>query len=178
MHLFAFRHKRVTPLWGFILSYFVWAVLLFFLFYFKEYSPFYLLNTDHTELSIYLTGVWLNIFDIPITLSGESLIFSHGMVLRILDECNGIVPFLFYLAAILAYPAKVIHKLIWALIGYVLLMAANAVRIDWILYHMIEHPEDLVLAHEIVGRYTMALLPLLLFYIFSQRYTLMEHSEH
>jgi exosortase/archaeosortase family protein len=171
MNALVSRYKALHPLWGFVLRYFVWIFLLFALFYFKQFSPFIILNTLHTELSIVLTGVWINIFDIPITMSGESLIFRHGMVLKILDECNGLAPFLFYLSALLAYPARTKDKLIWVVAGYLLLMSANAIRIDWILYHVIDHPEDFWFAHEVVGRYTVALIPLILFYFFTDRYT-------
>ena len=171
MKLLVSGYQTLHPLWGFVFRYLIWVTLLYTLLYFKNFSPFILINTLHTDLSIYLTGMWIEIFQIPIQISGATLIYEHGLKLEILDECNGLAPFLFYLAAILAYPAKVKDKAVWIVSGYLLLMIANAMRIDWILYHVIEHPEDFEFVHEVVGRYVMAAIPLILFYFFTDRYT-------
>ena len=164
------RYQTLHPLWRFVFRYLVWVTLLFSFLYFKNFSPFIIVNTLHTDLSIYLTGLWINLFKIPIEISGATLMYTHGLELKILDECNGLAPFLFYLAAILAYPAKVKYKVVWIVFGYLILMIANAIRIDWILYHVIAHPEDFKFVHEVVGRYVIAMIPLILFYFFTDLY--------
>ena len=104
-------------------------------------------------------------------MSGATLIYEHGLKLEIVNECNGLAAFLFFLAAVLAYPAPIKVKSLWIIFSYFLLLVANSIRLDWILYHVIEHPEDFNFIHEVVGRYVIAVIPLILFYFFSDRYT-------
>jgi len=165
----ATRHQIQNPMWGFITRYIFWVLLLYVLVYFDAFSPLHVFNTLHTDISIYLTGLWIDAFDIPIEMSQATLIYTHGMQLKILDECNGVAGFLFFLAAIFAYPARKKVKITWIVVGYFIVMIANAIRIDWILYHTIYHPENFTFIHEVVGRYTMALIPLILFYLYTDK---------
>ena len=129
------------------------------------------INTLHTDLSIYVTGVWIDFFDLPIAMWQSTLRYANGLQLEILNECNGLAAFLFYLAAMLAYPAAKNDKIRWTIFAYFILIVANAIRIDWILYHVISHPEDFTFAHEVVGRYAIAFLTLILFYLFTDKHT-------
>jgi len=158
-------------MWGFILRYVFWTLLLYAVIYFENVSPLIFINTLQTDLSIYLTQLWISLFDMPIQMSGATLIYQHGLELEIVNECNGLAAFLFFMAAVLAYPAPIKIKIIWLILAYFILLIANTVRLDWILYHVIEHPEDFKFIHEVVGRYVIAAIPLVLFYFFSDRYT-------
>ena len=165
--------QSVNPVWGFIFRYAFWTLVLYAAIYFENFSPLIFINTLQTDLSIYLTQLWIDLYDIPIRMSGATLIYQHGLQLQIVNECNGLAPFLFFLAAILAYPASLKAKIIWIILSYIILLIANTIRLDWILYHVIEHPEDFDFIHEVVGRYVIAVIPLVLFYFFSDRYTKM-----
>ena len=165
------KPQSINPMWGFILRYVFWALLLYAVIYFENFSPLVFINTLQTDLSIYLTQLWISLFDMPIQMSGATLIYQHGLELEIVNECNGLAAFLFFMAAVLAYPAPIKIKIIWLILAYCILLIANTIRLDWILYHVIEHPEDFKFIHEVVGRYVIAVIPLVLFYFFSDRYT-------
>ena len=165
------KHQTFSPVWGFVLRYVFWTSLLYLAIYFENFSPLLFINNLQTDLSIYLTQLWINFFDIPIQMSGATLVYTHGLKLEILNECNGLAAFLFFLAAVIAYPASKKDKFIWIIMAYFLLLIANTIRLDWILYHVIEHPEDFTFIHEVVGRYVISTIPLVLFYLFSDRHT-------
>ncbi|WP_309497716.1 hypothetical protein [Sulfurovum sp.] len=168
------KPQVINPMWGFILRYAFWASLLYAAIYFENFSPLIFINTLQTDLSIYLTQLWIAFFDMPIQMSGATLIYEHGLQLEIVNECNGLAAFLFFLAGVLAYPTPMKVKLIWIILAYFVLLIANTIRLDWILYHVIEHPEDFDFIHEVVGRYVIAAIPLVLFYFYSDRYTKVE----
>ena len=171
MHLELRKDYTHHPVRDFVLKYLLWVSVLYSFIYFENLSPLLFIHTLHTDLSIYLTGVWIGYFDLPIDISYATLTYENGLQLEILDECNGLAAFLFLLAAILAYPAKKKDKIIWIIFTYFILMLANAIRIDWILYHVISHPEAFVFVHEVVGRYAIAFLTLILFYLFTDKST-------
>ena len=158
-------------MWGFIFRYLFWVVLLYSAIYFESFSPLVFLNTFQTDLTVYVTQLWIDLFNVPIEMIGATLHYEHGLQLEIVNECNGLAAFLFFLAALIAYPASLKAKLYWGFFSYIFLFIANAIRVDWILYHVIEHPEDFELIHEVIGRYLIAAVPLVLFYYFSDRHT-------
>ena len=165
------KYQTLKPVWQFVLLYLFWAALLYVAIYFENFSPLIFINNLQTDLSIYLTQLWIDLFDIPIQMIDATLVYANGLKLEIVNECNGLAAFLFFLAAVLSYPASIKNKIIWIVFSYFLLVIANAIRLDWILYHVIEHPEDFTFIHEVVGRYVIATIPLILFYLFSDRHT-------
>ena len=165
------KPQAINPMWGFILRYVFWASLLYAAIYFENFSPLIFINELQTDLSIYLTQLWIDLFDMPIQMSGATLTYLHGLQLEIVNECNGLAAFLFFLAAVLSYPASIKVKLQWVIFSYFILLVANSIRLDWILYHVIDHPEDFKFIHEVVGRYVITAIPLVLFYFFSDQST-------
>lgn len=162
-------HQTIKPMWWFVLRYSFWAPFLFALIYFEKFSPLIIINHLQSDLSIYLTQLWINATKVPIQMFGATLIFTNGLKLEIVNECNGLAAFLLLLAAIIAYPAPKKNKFFWVIFSYIFLVAANSIRLDSIAYHMIEHPENFKFVHEVVGRYIFTMITLLLFYFFSNR---------
>jgi len=153
----------------FLFRFLLWLFFLFALFYFEHFSPLIFITHLQTDLTVYLTKLWIDFFKLPIHLNDTSVFYRHGLQLQIINDCNGFAHFLFIAAAILAYPASGKKRLYWILLSYVVILFANTLRLDAILYHVIEHPEDFTFVHEVLGRYLMALVPLILFYLFSKR---------
>lgn len=161
----------------FVLRYAVWSLSLIGLVYFKDYSPFYFINVLQTDATVFITDVWISLFDISVTLSGNTVIFEHGLKLLILDECNGLVPFILYLAGIFAYPTRYISKIKWIFIGMAILLTLNMIRIILITLVVIAYPDSFGWAHDIVGRYAIGAATLYLFYIFTtHNQTLVPHG--
>ena len=151
----------------FVLRFAIWSLLLIGLIYFKDYSPFYFITEFQTNMTIYVTKLWIELFHIPVTLTGHTMTFRHGLELRILNECNGLTPFILYLAAILAYPTRYAAKINWFVGGMIVLLTLNFVRIVLITLFLIIYPESFDIAHNIVGRYSIGAITLYLFYLFT-----------
>jgi len=153
-------------LW-FTLRFAIWSALLFSLIYFEEFSPFYFVHTFQTNATIYITDLWIDYFQIPVQLVGNTVIFQHGLQLRILNACNGLTPFVLYLAAILAYPTRYKQKISWFFGGMIVLLTLNMIRIMLITIYVTHVPDGFNCAHNIVGRYSIGTSALLLFYYFT-----------
>lgn len=153
----------------FAIGYVLWVSLLFMLTFIEGVAPLFFVNEFQTQLTIQLTSMWVNFFQIPLVMQGDTLILEHGMSLQILHECNGLVPFLLYLAAILAYPTELKYKLQWFLIGYLFLMLINMVRIFAITLVVVDFPDLFTISHDWVGRYGVGLFTLLFFFWFTNR---------
>ena len=169
------ERTTASPFWLFVLRYVGLCVAFFALTYFEDYSPLIVVSNLHTELSVYLTAQWIDVFDIPVVMSGSSLHFQHGMVLHIVNQCNGLAAMLLFLAAAMAYPAEKKDIVRWSVLAYVLLLVANTIRLCWITYHVVDNPQDFEFVHEVLGRYGFAFVPLILFYFFT-RNSVMEKS--
>ncbi len=152
---------------GFAIRYAVWVGALFFLLFFDGLSPLFIVNQLQTGLTIHITHLWVSIFDLPVHFQAESLLLDNGMHLKILHECNGLTPYLLLAAAILAYPTSLQSKALWLLIGYCAVLVINTLRMLFITLVVIDHPEQFHLVHDWIGRYSVALLTLGLFYLYT-----------
>jgi len=161
--------QTVSPFKKFVLYFSITLILLFLLLYFEHFSPLFFINQWQTDLTVYLTKTWIDFFNLPLFLNDATVYYQHGLELQILNDCNGLVPFLFTASALLAFPSSMNKKIYWLFISYLVILFINTIRIDAILYHVIAHPENFKFVHEIVGRYLMASVALLLFYFFSKK---------
>lgn len=153
----------------FVLRFIIWSLLLFGLIYFKDYSPFYFINELQTDATIFVTQLWISLFDIPVKLDGNIVIFEHGLRLLILNQCNGLTPFILYTAAMIAYPTRYSIKTKWFLGGMFLLLSLNMLRIIMITLVVVNFPDSFEWAHNIVGRYVIGIVTLYLFYFFTTK---------
>ena len=118
MFIKARQIQTIDPLWDFVYRYLFWIFTLFFLLYFENFSPLVFINQLQTELSIYLTAVWIDLFNIPVRLQAETLSYTHGLQLEIVNDCNGLAAFLFLLAGILSFPTSSKAKMYWVVYAY------------------------------------------------------------
>ncbi len=155
-------------LW-FFFRYIVWITILYLLFFIDSFSPFYWLNTLQTELTIYLTATWIELFEIPVQMLGNTVYLDHGFDVWIFDECNGLTAFLIFGTAIIAYPTLWKSRLYWLLEGYVFVVVLNMIRIDAVVYFTMLDANYFHISHNLIGRYSTILLTLSLFFIFTLR---------
>ena len=155
-------------LW-FVIRFAIWSGLLFGLISFEGISPLYFLHTLQTDATIYITDVWIHYFQVPVQLVDNTVVFQHGLKLMILNACNGLTPFILYLAAILAYPTLYKQKFSWFLGGMIILLTLNMLRIMFITIYVTHVPDGFNCAHNIVGRYSIGISALLVFYYFTTR---------
>ena len=143
----------------FLLSYWLGIALLFGIFYW-DLSPISLyINNQQTDLTAYLTSLTLadGMMD-----KYRILINSH-YALVIEKACNGMIPYLFFLASIIAFPSTVMHKVKWAIFGYLFILVMNVFRIWFVTQLVLDKRQNFSLAHDYLGNGLLIVTGLLLF---------------
>jgi len=146
----------------FLLLYWVGTLLLFALFYW-DLSPFAsFINEFQTNVTVFLTSLTLP----HDRMQGYHILINNHYSLVIEKACNGMIPYLFFLASIMAFPATWVHKIRWAVGGYITITLVNILRI-WIITQMvIKETHDFSLAHDYLGNILLVLTALVLFVLF------------
>ncbi len=148
----------------FVALYFLFLALLFVLLYLPT-SP---LSLFFNQLQSALTLALLDLFLKPGQLQGIDIMINPHYKIIINQACNGVIPILFLAASILAYPASLLHKGVWILIGYVILSAVNVARILLVVYFVQQEGGrgNFHWSHDIVGNGILLLVGLALFVAF------------
>ena len=148
----------------FIALYFLFLAILFILFYAptSEFSIF--LNEGQRKLTLYFLDLFLK----PDQLQGRDIWINPYYKIIINQACNGMIPILFLFASILAYPSKIIHKVLWMIIGYIIFSIVNVMRILLVVYvtETGEGHNDFYWSHDLVGNMLLMLTGLGLFIAF------------
>jgi exosortase/archaeosortase family protein len=143
----------------FLLSYWLGIALLFALFYW-ELSPFSLvINEFQTNLTALLTSLSLP----QGMMEAHRIFITEHYALVIEKACNGMIPYLFFLASIIAFPSTLIHKVKWALMGYLFISAINVFRIWFVTQFVLQEQKNFSLVHDYLGNGLLILTGLILF---------------
>ena len=148
----------------FIALYFLFLALLFVFFYFPT-SPFSRwLNDGQTQLTL----LFLSFFLEPEQLKGFDIWINPQYKIIITQACNGMIPILFLFASILAFPSRVIIKLFWMILGYILFSLINVVRLLFVVYitQTGKGYTDFYWSHDLVGNALLMITGLGLFIAF------------
>ena len=143
----------------FLLSYWLGIAVLFSIFYWEVSPVSLLVNNQQTDITTYFTSL---------TLADEMMdkyriLINTHYSLVIEKACNGMIPYLFFLASIIAFPSSLLHKLKWAVMGYIFISFMNVFRI-WFVTQMVLHErQNFSLAHDYLGNGLLILTGLLLF---------------
>ena len=146
----------------FLLTYWLGIALLFSIFYW-ELSPLNpMFNHIQTDFTALLTS-----FTLPNEMMDKHYIFINSNYYLVIEKsCNGMIPYLFFLSSIIAFPSTIIDKIIWAIGGYVLIMGINVFRIWVITQFVLYKPSNFSLAHDFLGNTLLILISVLLFIFF------------
>jgi exosortase/archaeosortase family protein len=148
----------------FVALYFLFLAILFVFFYLPSSELSILLNDAQSKLTLYFLDFFLK----PGQLQGIDIWINAQYKIIINQACNGVVPILFLTASILAYPASVVHKMIWILVGYMVFTIVNVMRILLVVYAT-EHGEgqgEFYWSHDLVGNFMLMITGLILFILF------------
>jgi len=148
--------KRFTLLYLFFLCVF------FLLFYWETTFIASSINEFQVNALSYLTQFTLK----EGQMIDNRIFISPTLVLIIDKACNGLIPYYFFLASILAFPSTLIHKLKWAVIGYGVLFFLNIFRIWFISQLVMLEEEHFTLAHDVLGNLFLLIGGLSLFLMF------------
>ena len=131
--------------------------------FYWELSPFSpIINHLQTDLTALLTS-----FTLPSEMMEKHNIFiSSNYHLVIEKPCNGIVPYLFFLSSIIAFPSTLSHKIKWAILGYISIIIINIFRIWFITQFVLNKPSNFSLAHDFLGNSILILISIILFILF------------
>ncbi len=152
----------------FLLLFCLWSLLLFGALYFP-FSPLYDLNAWQSSMTAAALRNILEWSAVPAAWEHDTLRFVNGSFLILTDACNGMAAFLFFAAAVMAFPAKGSKKRRWLLIGYIALFFANLLRLAGVSAAMHFDPYAYGWAHDIAGRYGYGLFMLFLYARFVSR---------
>ena len=143
----------------FLFTYWLGILLLFALFYW-DHSPFSLfINNFQTNLTALMTSLSLP----EGMMEAHRIFISEHYALVIEKACNGMIPYLFFLASILAFPSSLIHKVKWAIMGYLFITAMNVFRIWFVTQFVLLEQKNFSLAHDYLGNGLLILTGLILF---------------
>jgi exosortase/archaeosortase family protein len=146
----------------FLVSYWLGILLLFAIFYW-EYSPLSaVINDIQTNLTAFFTSLTLE----EGLMNGHRIHITQHYTLVIEKACNGMIPYLFFLASIIAFPSTLIHKIKWAIMGYLFISAMNIFRIWVVTQFVLDEKENFSLAHDYLGNGLLVLTALILFNAF------------
>ena len=146
----------------FLLTYWIGIALFFGIFYWDASPISLLINQHQTGLTTYLTSLVL-----PSEMLNNYRIFiSDNYSLVIEKACNGMIPYLFFLASIMAFPSTLLHKAKWALFGYLLISLMNTFRIWMVTQLVLQERSNFSLAHDYLGNALLILTGLILFISF------------
>jgi len=143
----------------FLLTYWIGIALLFGLFYWDISPLSFNINNQQTNFTSFLTSLSL-----PEGMMKEHrIIINNHYALVIEKACNGMIPYLFFLASIIAFPSTIVHKLKWALMGYLFILAMNVFRIWFVTQLVLQERNNFSLAHDYLGNALLIVTGLLLF---------------
>ena len=143
----------------FLLTYWAGIVLLFASFYWEVSPLSNVINILQTNLTAYLTSLTL---PSGMLIEHRILINTH-YALVIEKACNGMIPYLFFLASIIAFPSSTKHTIKWAIMGYIFITFMNIFRIWCVTLFVLEEESNFSLAHDYLGNGILILTGLLLF---------------
>ncbi len=146
----------------FLIFYWFNIILLFAIFYF-DISPIAdIINSIQTNFTSYLTSLTLPTNQ----MIGDKIIIDSHYSLIIEKDCNGLIPYLFFLASIIAFPSSLQHKLKWIIYGYITIVSINIFRIWLITKVVLQSKSNFSLAHDFIGNSLLIFTALLLFILF------------
>jgi exosortase/archaeosortase family protein len=146
----------------FILLYWLNIILLFSLFYWDISPIAEILNQLQTDLTTHIVSLTLN----DEIIKGYEIIINSHYSLVIEKACNGMVPYLFFLASIIAFPSTLSHKIKWSLVGYTIITAINIFRIWLVAKLVLVEVDNFSLAHDFIGNAILIFTALTMFILF------------
>jgi len=143
----------------FLLTYWLGIALFFGIFYW-ELSPISpIINQFQTDLTTYLTSLTLP----NEMMDNYYILINKNYSLVIEKACNGIIPYLFFLASIVAFPSTIIDKIKWAIFGYMFIVSMNTLRIWMVTQLVLQEQSNFSLAHDYLGNALLIGTGLILF---------------
>jgi exosortase/archaeosortase family protein len=156
-------YRKIDASIRFLIAFPFWLLVLFGLFYWGKYwnySPFG--EAIDSLIRSLIMPILDTILNNPII--DYAILINPKYRIIITPECNGLIPYLMILAAILAYPCRLSRKLFWGVLAFVIMFIMNIIR----LYIVVEvvniyGTKYFYLIHDIVGNMLLIITGALIF---------------
>ena len=109
------------------------AILVFFIIIFNTRIFYLNINVPFTSFIVLSSSFLINLFGGTSFVNGTHL-SNPQFGINVVDGCNGIYATAILLSGVIAYPAKLTHKMQGVLIGFVAIFVLNLVRVISLLY--------------------------------------------
>lgn len=109
------------------------AVLVLFVIIFNTKIFYLSVNVPFTSFIVLSSSFFINLFGGTSFVDGTHLSTAQFGI-NVVDGCNGIYATAILLSGVIAYPARVIHKLLGVLVGFAAIFVLNLVRVISLLY--------------------------------------------
>lgn len=146
----------------FLLSYWLGIAMLFGVFYWNLSPLSSVINTLQTNLTAYFTSLTLA----DDMMDNYRILINEQYSLVIEKACNGMIPYLFFIASIVAFPSTLMHKVKWAIMGYIIISLMNIFRIWMVTQIVLQEEKNFSLAHDYLGNILLIITGLGLFIAF------------
>ena len=129
-------------------------------------SPFNLsfLSTIQTQFVYNLIEKILHFFSFTFLFENHSIYLPNQFRIDIIDDCNALVPFLFFMAAVVISPLPLLKKIGWIFIGWIFIMVFNILRIISIVLITDQNKNLFFISHDISTFIIMPLFILTLYW--------------
>ena len=125
------------------------------------------ITTPITFAVIKTTGLLVDLLAIPVRVENADLV-TPGMRLRISDDCNGMIAFIIYMSAVLAFPSRWRDKGFGIFMGAVLIWTLNIVRILILVYVALYLPKFFFETHIYVAQSVVIAAGVVLWFFWAQ----------
>ena len=146
----------------FLLHYLLWTAGLFLFFYLDTNQLSHWINEAQRNLLIEALRFSLG----EERIRGLDILAHPKFRIIITQACNGLIPYYFYLAAVLAFPKRWSDRIFWALIGYLVISVVNLLRLLFVTAMVARSPENFHWAHDLLGNLFLMAVGLALFYAY------------
>jgi len=115
----------------------VWLIFLLVILYYQPIRDIIDIQGGMTDILLQIVTSLLHFMHVEVMRQG---LFLHqaSSIFEINDACNGLILYALYLASILAFPGKWTGKLIWMIVGFIVIEAMNIFRLICLSF-IIEH---------------------------------------
>jgi len=122
------------------------------------------LSPIQTQFVYNLIEKILHFFSFTFLFENHSIYLPNQFRIDIIDDCNALVPFLFFMAAVVILPLSLLKRILWIFIGWIFIMVFNISRIITIVLITDQNKNLFFISHDISTFIIMPLFILTLYW--------------